>query len=104
MNEWVPVLISSIATFLASSGFWGFMQYRNSKDTYEMKLLKGLGYFALVDVCQKHLDKGYISKGEYYELYTHLYEPYKLLGGNGSAAHMMEAVDRLPYIRQDVDR
>lgn len=102
MEEWIPVLITSIATFLASSGFWGFVQFRNSKDTSETKLLKGLGYFTLVGECQKHLDKGYIGKEEYYELYTHLYEPYKLLGGNGSAKRMMEAVDQLPYIRQEV--
>ena len=43
-----------------------------------------------------YLDRGYITRDEYENLYQYLYKPYKKVGGNGSAEHIMNQVDKLP--------
>ena len=44
----------------------------------------------LVEQCDKYLDRGYISEGEFRDLSEYVYEPYRHLGGNGTGEAMYE--------------
>ena len=43
----------------------------------------------------KYIERGWITKDEYENLYEYLYKPYAELGGNGSAKRVMDEVNKL---------
>ena len=91
---------------IASSGFWGIVLYRmqrrdNKKDNFT-KLLLGLAHQELVRSCFTCINRGSIAKDEYEDLIKYLYEPYKELGGNGTAEKLIEEVKKLP-IKERID-
>lgn len=49
----------------------------------------------MVALGMTYIERGWITKDEYENLSDYLYEPYKALGGNGSAKRVMEGVNRL---------
>ena len=59
-------------------------------------MIKGLGHSKIMETGMIYINRGWITKDEYEDLYTYLYEPYKALGGNGSAERIMEEVRKLP--------
>ena len=48
----------------------------------------------------RYIDRGWITQDEYENLNSYLYEPYKKLGGNGSALRVMQEVNKLPIRNQ----
>lgn len=88
----------------ASTGFWQFIQSwwdkKYSKKTNEEKLLMGLAYKTIIDLCQHYLARGEIDADEYKELNQYLFQPYKAKGGNGTAARLMEEVEKLPIKKE----
>lgn len=91
----------AIATILVGSqGLWTFAQTvwlnKHSKRTAENKLLLGLAFEAIINTAQKYIDQGEIEADEYKELNKYLFEPYRALGGNGTAARMIAEVEKLP--------
>lgn len=91
----------AIATILVGSqGLWTFIQTvwlnKYSKRTAGNKLLLGLAFEAIISTSQKYIDKGEIEYDEYKELNQYLFEPYRALGGNGTAARMIAEVEKLP--------
>lgn len=72
-------------------GFWKWDSEKESiimhtKDGEELDMYLGMQY----------VDRGYVTQDEYENLRTYLYDPYKKLGGNGSAERVMKEVDKLP--------
>ena len=55
----------------------------------------GLAHDRIVSLGMVYIERGWITKDEYENLRDYLYEPYKALGGNGSAKRVMEGVNRL---------
>lgn len=96
MEEWLVVLITGIGTFLASSGFWSYVQYRHTNNDSISRLILGIGYYTIQEECVKHLHAGHITREEYNEIHRYLYEPYVELGGNGTAKKMMADLGQLP--------
>lgn len=96
MEQWLVVTITGMATLLASSGFWGYVQYRSSNADAVSKLVLGIGYYTIQEECIKHLHVGSITREEYNEIHRYLYEPYTELGGNGTAKKMMTDLSQLP--------
>lgn len=90
------ILIPLIVAIFGSTGFWTWLLSRNKTKTAETKLLLGLAYAEIIRRCEVYLQRGYISADEYNELNRYLYEPYKELGGDGTAERMMIAVKALP--------
>lgn len=86
----------------ACTGFWTFLQNwlqgRNKKHNAEQKLLLGIAYKVILDMCHEHLEKGEIDADDYKEISHYLFEPYKDLGGNGTAQRLVEEVDKLPIL------
>lgn len=96
----MDLLVTVIVSVFASTGFWTLINaiYQKKTETKSAgdKLLLGLAFKAIVEVCQHHLAVGYISADEYMELNKYLYEPYKELDGDGTATRLMREVEKLP--------
>lgn len=103
MSIWLQILLPIITTILASSGFWMFIQKHEERkaaeqkqDNAETQLLVGLAHDRIIFLGMCYIERGWVSQDEYENLSTYLYEPYRKLGGNGSAQRIMEAVNKLP--------
>ena len=103
-------ILEMIATVLcavfASSGFWAYMIARRDKkkekddrnDTIA-RMTMGLGHDRIIYLCEKYIERGWITSEEYENLHTWLFEPYETMGGNGTAKRLMAIVDNLPVHR-----
>ncbi len=96
MEPWVQTLVTIIVACIASSGLWGFLGKKTDKKSANTKMLVGLGHDRIVELGMKYIERGYITQDEYENLHDYLFIPYEKLGGNGSAARIMKAVDKLP--------
>lgn len=107
MEEWQQSVLTIVGTFIASSGFWAFMNSLANKkwdtksskdrDNYNIvEMLIGLGHDRIMYLGVTYIDRGWITRDEYENLHDYLYVPYNNLGGNGSAKKIMEEVNRLP--------
>lgn len=97
MNQfWIQMITAIIGSVLASSGLWAFIVKRLDKKDAKTELLLGMAHDRIMFLGSSYLERGYITKDEYENLHEYLYVPYTKAGGNGSAAHMMQKVDKLP--------
>ena len=94
------IIITIICSVIASSGFWTFVSKRRDNNNAEVKMILGLGHIKIIDICEKYIDRGYITQEEYDSLYNYLYLPYKELGGNGTAERLVQEVKQLPIKRR----
>ena len=96
MEFWIPLIFGFLGSILASTGLWSLIQNRLNRKDKKSKMLKGLGHDRIMDLGKKYIKRGYITPDEYENLVDYLYRPYADLGGNGSAARIIEEVKRLP--------
>lgn len=96
MESWAQILLTILSSVLASSGLWAFILARLDRHSAEKQMLVGLGHDRIMFLGMRYIDRGWITQDEYENLSTYLYEPYKKLGGNGSAHKIMQEVDKLP--------
>ena len=92
----METVITIFISVMASSGFWAYVQSRRERKDAKTKMILGLGYDRIVGLCNKYIDRGYITQSEYEDLYKYLYKPYKDMGGDGSAERAFELVRSLP--------
>ncbi len=95
----VEIIISVLITLAASSGFWAFVMKKMDKRNVETDMLIGLGHDRITFLGMSYIRRGYITYDEYENLHDYLYVPYEKLGGNGSAARIMEEVKKLPMYK-----
>lgn len=105
MEPWIQMISTIVITVLACNGFWAFLQNRRDRKGAKTKMLLGLGHRDIVQDAMKYIERGWISKDEYEDLYKYLYKPYLALGGNGTAERLMAEVKKLPirnltYVQQ----
>lgn len=96
MDPIAASIISAIIGIAASSGFWSFLQHRHDHKSATKRLLLGLAHDRILFLGSSYVNRGYITKEEYDDLNSYLYEPYKEAGGNGSAEKIMNEVNKLP--------
>lgn len=96
MNPWVQVLLTIFGSVFASGGFWALIQAKGEKKSAKTKMILGLGHDRIIFLCKEFIKQGWISPDDYENLHEYLYEPYKLMGGNGTAERLMEEVKKLP--------
>lgn len=96
MPVWAQIGVGVLTALLASSGFWSYVMMKSTKNTAEQDMLRGLGHDRIMEKGLMYIERGYITKDEYENLYEYLYKPYERLNGNGSAKRIMEEVNRLP--------
>lgn len=101
MNEQI---ITVVVAIFASGGFWAFLQAwltsTSKKKTAEQKLILGLAFRQIIELCDYYITRGYIDTEEYKELSHYLFEPYQQLGGNGTAARLIKEVEGLPIRKE----
>ena len=91
----LQTLVTIVCAVLASSGFWAWLQKKDDKKSLQSQMLIGLAHDRIVYLGMSYIERGWITKDEYENLRDYLYEPYKALGGNGSAKRVMEGVNKL---------
>lgn len=96
MSQFVETLITVLCAVLASSGFWALVQKLTDKKDAKTQMLVGLAHDRILYLGMSYVQRGYITKDEYENLYDYLYKPYLKMGGNGSAKRVIGEVDKLP--------
>ena len=99
MNE---ILVTIVATTIASSGFWAFlqavMQNRARKKSIDRKALLALLHDKLYYLLSEYVKQGSITADEY-ENVMYLYKPYREMDGNGTCERLMNEVNKLPITK-----
>lgn len=96
----LQLLIAVLTSFIASSGFWMYIEQRVRKNDLTKRLLIGLSHDRIVYLAEKYLDRGWITHDEYENLCVFLYQPYIDFGGNGAVKRLMSEVDKLPIVQR----
>lgn len=94
--HWLEIVVTVLCAVLASSGFWAWISNRNNKKSASTQMILGLGHDRIIFLCEKYIERGWISSDEYENLNTYLFQPYIKMGGNGTAKRLMALVDNLP--------
>ena len=102
MPPWVQTIVTVVCAMLGSSGMWAYLQKKSEKKQIEAekkdvrtKMLIGLAHDRIIYLGMKYIERGWVSQSEYENLYKYLYEPYKEMGGNGSAERIMQEIKKL---------
>lgn len=94
------IIIAIVASVFGSTGFWALItaiwNNHTKKVSTEGKMLRGLAHDRICELGEKYIEQGYVTKDEYENLHDYLFVPYRELGGNGTAAKIVEDVKRLP--------
>lgn len=96
MNPWLQTFITIIGTLIASSGFWAYIQHKDTHRKQNNQLLMGLAYDKIIAMGLGFIERGWITRDEYEDYRRYLYEPYKALGGNGVTERIVAEVSNLP--------
>lgn len=106
MPIWVEVVANTIVpiiiAFIASSGFWLYLEKTRVPKTIQSELLIGLAHDRIMYLCSKYIARGWITHDEYENLDRYLFGPYEKLGGNGTAKRLMDEVKKLPFDRTEI--
>ncbi len=104
-------LITSIVSFLASSGVWSY-KTKKLELAYQEKIgqaransavqnmLLGLGHDKILYLTDKYIKRGGLTTRELTNL-RYLYKPYKELGGNGDCETGMNTCEKMEIITED---
>ena len=96
MEPWFQMVLTIISSVLASSGLWAYLTKRSERKDVKTEMLVGLAHDRIMYLGMQYVDRGYVTQDEYENLRTYLSDPYKKLGGNGSAERVKKEVDKLP--------
>lgn len=96
--EIVKQLVIIIVAVLGSNGFWAYRQSKSKAQTASERMILGLGHAEIFRLCEKYIRRGAITVDELEDLDKYLYRPYAELGGNGTAAAMVEQCKKLKII------
>ena len=99
MSSWLQAVAISIASVLASSGFWAYVQRKDDTKDATTRLLMGLAYEKVTSLGMGYIERGWITRDELEEYHKYFFGPYKALGGNGVAERIWLEVQRLPLRR-----
>lgn len=101
MAEWMQLLITSVVSLVASSGFWAFFGRRSAMKSATTRLLLVLAYDKMTSLGMHYIEQGWISRNELEDFLRDLYEPYIACGGNGVGRRIKEEVSALPLRAHD---
>ena len=94
-----PEVTTIVLAMFGSTGLWSVItlliqMYREKKDNP----LLGIYYYLLMEKCDWYCRQGWIDYEDYIDLDKYLYQPYKKMGGNGTAEKAMKKVESLPGV------
>lgn len=94
--DWAISILTIISSIAASSGFWAWLQRRDTRKSAITQLLLGLAHDRIVFLGMSYLERGWITKDEYEDFMKYLWGPYSSFGGNGLADKVVRDVKNLP--------
>jgi hypothetical protein len=89
-------IFKDLLLILSSSSGTAIILYIIQRHDNKHDLLIGLGHDRIFSLAGEYIKRGYITKDEYDNLNTYIYQPYKKRGGNGTGEKLMKEVERLP--------
>lgn len=97
MDPALTAFLAILGGFLAGSGgFWVYLRHKYERKDAIDQLIMGLAHDKIVFLGLKAIEKGFITKDEYDDLFKYFWEPYQALGGDGSAERIIKIVELLP--------
>ena len=100
----VQTFVTILCAAIASSGLWSFIIKIVDKKDVRTQMLIGLGHDRIICLGMQYIERGEITQSEYENLHKYLYEPYKKMGGNGSADRIMKEIDKLKIVPDNYER
>lgn len=97
MDPTTQIILSVIASFGASSGFWAWYIQRSNSKSATNQLLLGLAHDRIISLGMSYIKRKWITEAEYHDFVKYLYTPYSKFGGNGLAEKIMLDVSKLPF-------
>jgi hypothetical protein len=97
MDTNTQIIISALASFAASSGFWAWFSQRSNVKSATNQLLLGLAHDRIISLGMSYIKRKWITEAEYHDFVKYLYTPYSKFGGNGLAEKIMLDVSKLPF-------
>ena len=94
--DWAQIIVALIGVFGASGGFWSYVNNRHKASNATTMLIMGLSLDRIVETGNGFIERQHVTVDEYGDFRKYLYDPYKKLGGNGTADKIMFEVDKLP--------
>jgi hypothetical protein len=101
MNYWITGIITILAGILGSTGFWMLVQNQREKKSKERIAITAMLFMAVKMSCKSCLRRGWVSTEEIEDIEKYMFEPYKSMGGNGTAEMLMKKIKDLPNIPLD---
>ena len=98
MDAWIQSVITMVITVLGCNAFWAWLQSRSTAKSARDRMILGLGHAEIFRVCEKYIHRDGITTDELEDLEKYLFKPYSELGGNGTAASIVEKCKQLPII------
>ena len=92
----LDIIATLVVAVFGSTGFWTWIQSRGKRKSAEARLLMGIAYSEIIRRSEHYIHQGYIGTEEYNELNKYLYQPYREMGGDGTAEKLMMEVQKLP--------
>ena len=92
INYW----LTGAGMIFGSVGFWTFVQHQLDKRSASRQAMLGLMYLGVKMSCSSLLKRGWASTEEIEDIEKYMYEPYKAMGGNGTAEMLVDKVKNLP--------
>ena len=105
MEHAFELIITVAIAVLGSNGLWAFIQSRSTAKSARDRMILGLGHAEIFRVAEKYLHRGGITMSELEDLEKYLFKPYSEMGGNGTAAAVVQKCKELPIIsEQEAER
>lgn len=105
MEHAFELLITVALAVIGSNGLWAFIQSRSTAKSARDRMILGLGHAEIFRVAEKYIHRNGITMTELDDLEKYLYKPYSDMGGNGTAAAIVQKCKELPIIsEQEAER
>ena len=105
MYNAAQLIITVVAAVLGSNGLWAWIQSRSTAKSARDRMILGLGHAEIFRVAEKYIHRNGITMTELDDLEKYLYKPYSDMGGNGTAAAIVQKCKELPIIsEQEAER
>ena len=101
----LELFITIVIAVLGSNGLWAFLQSVTGAKSARDRMILGLGHAEIFRQTEHYIRRDGITTDELEDLNKYLYQPYKELGGNGTAETLVDKCKALPIIsKQEADR
>ena len=100
MYNAAQLIITVVVAVLGSNGLWTWLQSRSSTKSARDRMILGLGHAEIFRVAEKYIHRNGITMSELEDLEKYLYKPYAEMGGNGTAAAVVQKCRELPFISE----